>query len=369
MVGAGHPLNMARPGTQRRPQAAGEGSARALAVRGVSKAFGSTVALDDVNLELPGGKLICFLGPSGCGKTTLLRTIAGLETPSSGSVYLGDEDLTALPAHQRNIGMVFQSFALFPHLNVVENVAYGLRIRGVPKAERTARAQELLELVRLPGMGARGVSQLSGGQRQRVAMARALALDPSLFLLDEPLSALDAKLRSAMQVELRRLQRELGITTIIVTHDQEEALTMADLVVVMGAGRVQQVGAPLDIYRQPVNRFVADFIGTNNLLPATVTGPSEVNVLGVRLPATVRPGAGGSVWLSIRPEDVVLHPQAPAGVALQGRVTFVRDLGRLVESYVRVGDMELTVVTGHGVREGAEVWLELPPGKAVVLTT
>ncbi|HRP47023.1 MAG TPA: ABC transporter ATP-binding protein [Trueperaceae bacterium] len=169
---------MARPGTQRRPQAAGEGSARALAVRGVSKAFGSSVALDDVNLELPGGKLICFLGPSGCGKTTLLRTIAGLETPSSGSVYLGDQDLTALPAHQRNIGMVFQSFALFPHLNVVENVAYGLRIRGVPKPERTARAQELLELVRLPGMGARGVSQLSGGQRQRVAMARALARRP-----------------------------------------------------------------------------------------------------------------------------------------------------------------------------------------------
>ncbi len=337
-------------------------------VEGLTKAFGATLALDDVTLHLPGGKLICFLGPSGCGKTTLLRTIAGLETPTSGRVYLGNEDLTALPAHRRNIGMVFQSFALFPHLNVAENVAYGLKIRGVSRARRAARAAELLELVQLPGLGRRGISQLSGGQRQRVAMARALALDPRLFLLDEPLSALDAKLRGAMQVELRRLQRELGITTIIVTHDQEEALTMADLVVVMGAGRVQQVGAPLDIYRQPVNRFVAGFIGTNNLLPAQVTGPREVTVLGVRVPAPVPSGATGAVALSIRPEDVALHVSAPPLPALEGRVSFVRDLGRLVESYVRVGELELTVVTGHGLSEGAAVWLELPPDRAVVLT-
>lgn len=345
-------------------------AARALSVRGVSKSFGATQALDDVSLELPGGKLICFLGPSGCGKTTLLRTIAGLEAPSSGRVFLGREDLTALPAHRRNIGMVFQSFALFPHLNVAENVAYGLRIRGVARAERLRRAEELLELVRLPGLGKRGVDQLSGGQRQRVAMARALALDPRLFLLDEPLSALDAKLRGAMQVELTRLQRELGITTIIVTHDQEEALTMADLVVVMGAGRVQQVGAPLDIYRQPTNRFVADFIGTNNFLPARVVGAGEVSVLGARLPLRLPEGAAGDVTVSIRPEDLVLHRAEPqAGAALRGRVTFVRDLGRLVESYVRVGELELTAVTGHGLGEGDDVWLEIPPAKAVVLTS
>src|SRR5690606_20899685 len=198
---------------------------RPLVVRGLSKAFGPTVALEDVSLDLPPGKLICFLGPSGCGKTTLLRIIAGLETPTSGRVSLGETDLTAVPAHQRNIGMVFQSYALFPHLNVAENVAYGLRIRGVPKRERLRRAEELLELVKLPNVSRRSTAQLSGGQRQRVAMARALALDPDLFLLDEPLSALDAKLREDMQVELKRLQRQLGITTIIVTHDQEEAMT------------------------------------------------------------------------------------------------------------------------------------------------
>ena len=215
-----------------------------LSIRGVSKSYGATLALKDVDLELPGGKLICFLGPSGCGKTTLLRIIAGLESVSSGSVRLGANDLTNVPTHKRNVGMVFQSFALFPHLSVAENVAYGLRIRGVGKQERLRRADELLALVQMEGLGSRGIAQLSGGQRQRVAMARALALDPDLFLLDEPLSALDAKLREAMQVELRRLQRQVGITTIIVTHDQEEAMTMADLVVVMGNNRVQQVGTP-----------------------------------------------------------------------------------------------------------------------------
>ncbi len=339
-----------------------------LSIRGISKSFGATVALSGVDLELPAGKLICFLGPSGCGKTTLLRIIAGLETPSAGSVFVGDRELTAVPAHQRNIGMVFQSFALFPHLNVAENIAYGLRIRGVPRRERQARANELLELVRLPGLGGRGVSQLSGGQKQRVAMARALALDPDLFLLDEPLSALDAKLRGAMQVELRRLQRELGITTIIVTHDQEEAMTMADLVVVMGDQRVQQLGAPLDIYRKPVNRFVADFIGTNNFLSGEVSGAAEVTVLGQRFPARVPDGVTGPVALSIRPEDVRVHDTQPSGASLAGRVTFVRDLGRLVESYVRVGELEVTVVGGRRMAEGTQVWLEFPEDATVVLT-
>jgi putative spermidine/putrescine transport system ATP-binding protein len=252
------------------PTGAPNGAAERLVVAGLTKRFGATTALEDVDLELPGGKLTCFLGPSGCGKTTLLRIIAGLEVPTSGSLRLGDRDLTRVPAHQRNVGMVFQSFALFPHLNVAENIAYGLRIRGVPKRRRRERADELLELVRLGGLGDRHPSQLSGGQRQRVAMARALALEPSLFLLDEPLSALDAKLREAMQVELRQLQERVGITTIIVTHDQEEAMTMADHVVVMGEARVQQVGSPLDVYHRPVNRFVADFIGANNFVPAQV---------------------------------------------------------------------------------------------------
>ena len=338
-----------------------------LSIRGVSKSYGATLALKDVDLELPGGKLICFLGPSGCGKTTLLRIIAGLESVSSGSVRLGAKELTNVPTHKRNVGMVFQSFALFPHLSVAENVAYGLRIRGVGKQERLRRADELLALVQMEGLGARGVAQLSGGQRQRVAMARALALDPDLFLLDEPLSALDAKLREAMQVELRRLQRQVGITTIIVTHDQEEAMTMADLVVVMGNNRVQQVGTPLEVYRRPFNRFVADFIGSNNFLPAEVMDTGTVSVLGQTLNVRVPDGTVGQVTLSVRPEDVLLHTAEPGGPAFEGRVTFVRDLGRTVETFVRVGENELSVLGSPALAEGTTVWLEVPSEAGVVL--
>ncbi|MFO7545195.1 MAG: ABC transporter ATP-binding protein [Trueperaceae bacterium] len=341
---------------------------RSLSVRGLSKAFGPTVALEDVTLDLPPGKLICFLGPSGCGKTTLLRIIAGLETPTSGRVLLGDTDLTAVPAHQRNIGMVFQSYALFPHLNVAENVAYGLRIRGVPKRERLERAEELLELVKLSNVSRRSTAQLSGGQRQRVAMARALALDPDLFLLDEPLSALDAKLREDMQVELKRLQRRLGITTIIVTHDQEEAMTMADRVVVMGDNRVQQVGPPLEVYRRPVNRFVAGFIGTNNFVPARVTPGGAVEAFGRALGLQAPAGASGDVTVSIRPEDVHLHTSAPESASFEGSVSFVRDLGRMVETLVRVGEQEVAVIGAPHLAEGTRVWVELPPDACVVLT-
>ncbi len=313
---------------------------------------------------------MCFVGPSGCGKTTLLRIVAGLETPSEGQVYLGERDLTHVPVHRRDVGMVFQSYALFPHLSVAENVAYGLRIRGVPRRQRLERAQELLDLVKLPDVGAKRVSQLSGGMRQRVAMARALALDPALFLLDEPLSALDAKLREGMQVELRRLQRRVGVTTIIVTHDQEEAMTMADLVVVMGDNRVQQVGPPLEIYRRPVNRFVAGFVGSNNFLPARVVSAGEVEVAGVRAPLArdaARVAPGSSVTVAVRPENLRLRPRAPAGAALQGSVVFVRDLGRVVETRVRVHDLEL-IVSGHGgYAEGDGVWVELPDADLVAL--
>ena len=201
-----------------------------LSIRGVSKSYGATLALRDVDLELPGGKLICFLGPSGCGKTTLLRIIAGLESVSAGSVQLGAKDLTNVPTHKRNVGMVFQSFALFPHLSVAENVAYGLRIRGVGKQERLRRADELLALVQMEGLGTRGIAQLSGGQRQRVAMARALALDPDLFLLDEPLPRWTPSCARPCRWSCGACKRQVGITTIIVTHDQEEAMTMADLV-------------------------------------------------------------------------------------------------------------------------------------------
>ncbi|MCY4397129.1 MAG: ABC transporter ATP-binding protein, partial [Rhodospirillaceae bacterium] len=244
----------------------------ALTLEGVTKRFGSLVAVDDVSLTVLKGTFVCLLGPSGCGKTTLLRLIAGLEAPSAGRILLAGAEVTGLPTHKRDFGMVFQSLALFPHLSVRDNIAYPLRIRGAAKAEWESRVGELLDLVHLQDHGERPVSRLSGGQRQRVAIARALAVSPRLFLLDEPLSALDAKLREAMQVELRQLQQKLGITTIVVTHDQREAMTMADLVVVMGDGRIHQAAAPVEIYRKPADAFVADFIGSTNLLDIAASG-------------------------------------------------------------------------------------------------
>jgi putative spermidine/putrescine transport system ATP-binding protein len=347
----------------------------ALRIEHVSKSFGSLQALIDVDLQFPHGLLICLLGPSGCGKTTLLRCIAGLEAPNAGRIRLDDEDLTDTPAHKRNFGMVFQSLALFPHLSVGENIAYGLRIRGTGQTACRQRAEELLELVRLQGVIDRPVSQLSGGQRQRVAIARALALHPKLFLLDEPLSALDAKLREAMQIELRLLQRRLGISTIVVTHDQREAMTMADIVVVMDHGRVQQTASPLEIYRNPSNAFVADFIGLSNLLPGTLSGRDTVLVDGQPIHVAHPPEGvadGARVILSIRPEEVHVRPsQVNGDNHLSGEVSFVRDLGASVEITVRCGEQQLLAVTTPRDRPrieiGDAVAVELPATSCVVL--
>jgi putative spermidine/putrescine transport system ATP-binding protein len=347
----------------------------ALRIEHVSKSFGSFQALIDVDLEFPHGKFICLLGPSGCGKTTLLRCIAGLEAPTAGRIRLDGQDLTGTPAHKRGFGMVFQSLALFPHLSVGENIAYGLKVRGVDQGQRRKRAEELLELVRLRGVIDRPVSQLSGGQRQRVAIARALALNPKVFLLDEPLSALDAKLREAMQIELRLLQQRLGISTIVVTHDQREAMTMSDIVVIMDHGRVQQVASPLDSYRSPSNAFVADFIGISNLVPGTLGGRDTVLVdsrpIRVRhLPEEIADGA--RVTLSVRPEEVHVRPaEANGDNHLAGEVSFVRDLGASVEIRVRCGDKEVLAVTTPrdrpGVQIGDPVAVELPAAACVVL--
>jgi len=347
----------------------------ALRIEHVSKSFGTLQALADIDLEFPHGLLICLLGPSGCGKTTLLRCIAGLETPTAGRIRLDGEDITDTPAHQRNFGMVFQSLALFPHLSVGENIAYGLKIRGVGQAACRQRAEELLDLVRLPGVIDRPVAQLSGGQRQRIAIARALALHPKLFLLDEPLSALDAKLREAMQIELKLLQRRLGISTIVVTHDQREAMTMADIVVVMDHGRVQQVASPLDTYRSPSNAFVADFIGLSNLLPGTLRGRDTVLVDGrpirvARLPEGMADGA--RVILSIRPEEVHVRPgQVNGENHVSGEISFVRDLGASVEITVRCGEQQLLAVTTPRDRPrvviGDAVAVEFPSAACVVL--
>jgi len=317
----------------------------------VSKRFGSFTAVDQVQLSVPKGSFVCLLGPSGCGKTTLLRMIAGLEEPSAGRISLEGDDLTMVPTHRRNIGMVFQSLALFAHLSVGQNIAYALRIRGTDQAQQDRRVNELLEMVHLDGYAHRPVAKLSGGQRQRVAIARALAHSPRLFLLDEPLSALDAKLREAMQVELRQLQQALGITTIVVTHDQREAMTMADLVVVMGEGRIRQAAAPIDVYRNPVDAFVADFIGTTNLLPVTRSLQGGALLWGHALEGVAMPAGRSNAVLSIRPENVLLG--VPGSGTLDATVTFVRDLGATVEIFLSANGT--TFVSVANPRERAEV--------------
>ncbi|KVS28425.1 ABC transporter ATP-binding protein [Burkholderia cepacia] len=323
-----------------------------LTLQSVTKRFHHAYAVDHVDLSVPDGKLVCFLGPSGCGKTTLMRIIAGLETPTSGTITFAGRDLTHVPANRRDFGMVFQSLALFPHMTVAQNIAYPLRLRKTARTAQTQRVAELLELIQLPHLADRLVTQLSGGQRQRVAIARAIASSPRLLLLDEPLSALDAKLREAMQVEIRLLQQRLGITTIMVTHDQREAMTMADEIVVMEKGRIQQVGRPLDIYRDPVNEFVADFIGLGNILPVARDGDDAIVLPGGQRLAIRRapdaPRADDAVRLLIRPEDVCVRaasvsPSAPNTLA--GTVTFVRDVGASIEATIDCRGFTLTAAT------------------------
>jgi iron(III) transport system ATP-binding protein len=275
----------------------------------VRKEFGSFVALHDVSLGVRQGELICFLGPSGCGKTTLLRIIAGLEVQTAGTIVQDGRDITRLPPMDRDYGIVFQSYALFPNLSVAENVAYGLVNRRLPRAARAARVAELLQLVGLPDSGAKYPSQLSGGQQQRIAIARALATSPGLLLLDEPLSALDARVRVRLRGEIRSLQQRVGITTILVTHDQEEALSMADRIVVMRDGAIEQLGTPEEIYGRPATPFVADFVGKTNLLPAIATGEREVRVGAQRFACWIDGAASREESLRIffRPEDVVVR--------------------------------------------------------------
>ena len=340
-----------------------------LSIDAVTKQFGDFRAVDDVSLSVPHGTFVCLLGPSGCGKTTLLRMIAGLEEPTSGTIALDGADITDVPTHRRNFGMVFQSLALFPHLSVGDNISYALRIRGASKQEQRKRVEDLLALIHLPGFADRPVAKLSGGQRQRVAIARALALSPKLFLLDEPLSALDAKLREAMQVELRQLQQRLGITTIVVTHDQREAMTMADLVVVMGKGRILQAAPPIEIYRRPADAFVAGFIGITNLLPAETDSAGRATVLGHVVAGLTLPAGMAKASLSVRPEDVRIV--APGAGALDGTVTFVRDLGGTIETFVQTGGTTIVAVATPRERPdvsvGQQVGIALPPESCVVL--
>jgi len=298
-----------------------EKAAEALRLEGVHKAFGDFVALKSIDLVIPPGELVCFLGPSGCGKTTLLRIIAGLETQTRGRVVQNGRDVSTAPPAARDYGIVFQSYALFPNLSIRDNVAYGLVNRRRGRAAIEARVAELLTLVGLPDSGPKYPSQMSGGQQQRIALARALATAPSLLLLDEPLSALDAKERERLRGEIRQLQRRVGVTTIMVTHDQEEALSMADRVVVMNHGEIEQVGAPLEVYERPATPFVADFIGKVNMLDATCVGDGRYRVGQVELTGTAHDVAQGqAVRLYLRPEDRVLSDSGP----LEGRPNLVR---------------------------------------------
>jgi putative spermidine/putrescine transport system ATP-binding protein len=323
----------------------------AVRFEGVSRHFGAVRAVDRVSLSVATAEFFAMLGPSGSGKTTCLRLIAGFEQPDAGHIAIFGETAEGIPPYRRNVNTVFQDYALFPHMSVGENVAYGLMIRGMGRAEREAKAREALRLVKLPDMEDRRPSQLSGGQRQRVALARALVNQPKVLLLDEPLGALDLKLREQMQVELKALQRSVGITFIFVTHDQGEALAMADRVAIFNEGRIVQVGAPQDIYERPRSRFVADFVGSSNVLP-----PEAADRLG-----------GGRRWASLRPEKIGMLPSgtpAPEGhVSLEGRVASLHYQGAVTRLGVdtEVGRLNIASPSGTAFEDGTAVLLHWPP--------
>ena len=342
-----------------------------LSIRSVVKRFGRATALHGISLEIERGELVCFLGPSGCGKTTLLRIIAGLEQANEGAVVLEGRDLSSVPARRRDFGIVFQSYSLFPNMTARRNIGYGLECRQRPRAEIAERADTMLRLVRLADHADKIPSQLSGGQQQRVALARALAIDPALLLLDEPLSALDAKVREELQVEIRALQRRLGVTTIMVTHDQEEALAMADKVVVMRDGRIEQVGTPGELYRRPATPFTAAFIGRMNMLRSTPHGAAGRSFAGREIRA--EPGVGTT--LGIRPEDILLcHPDEAGENRLAGTVRDSVYLGSRVRITVvpdGVADGEVILVETPGtvpaVAAGSRIGMHLPPEALKVL--
>ena len=351
-----------------------------LRIRRLTKKFGEFTALADISLDVLEGEFVCFLGPSGCGKTTLLRAIAGLDIQTAGTVEQAGVDISALPPSERDFGIVFQSYALFPNMTVARNVAYGLESQRRSRAEVRDRVRELLDLVGLPDQGDKYPAQLSGGQQQRIALARAIAMSPGLLLLDEPLSALDAKVRARLRYEVKSLQRRLGVTTIMVTHDQEEALTMADRIVVMNHGVIEQVGAPAEIYREPASVFVADFIGTMNFLAAEITGGAAARDGGIRAGGlalacdTSGHSEGERITAAIRPEDIVLLDSGSAGTAghasrdggFDATVEYVEFLG----SFARVElacagerllmDLSMARAQHFGVTEGSTVRAVVP---------
>jgi len=346
------------------------------------KRFGDVAAVAGINAHIPGGEFFSLLGPSGCGKTTTLRLIAGFERPTEGRILLDGTDMAQTPPHKRKVNTVFQSYALFPHLNVRDNVAFGLRFKDISKQDSKRRVREALKLVQLEGFEKRKPSQLSGGQQQRVALARALILNPSVLLLDEPLGALDAKLRKALQIELKALQERVGITFIYVTHDQEEALTMSDRMAVMSNGRIEQVGTPSEVYEEPGTAYVADFLGVSNLMDADADGPDGQGKCKVRLgDFSLLAGKGdtdgrGTVRLTIRPERVQLEPYGATGEnRVPGMVERVVYVGAVTQLFIRLapGASVQAMVTNRGgalvFEQGTAVTANLPADALRVLAT
>ncbi|QJP14986.1 ABC transporter ATP-binding protein [Starkeya sp. ORNL1] len=321
-----------------------------LDISGVRKTYGTNPVVREFDLAVERGEFVSFLGPSGCGKTTTLRMVAGFEHPTVGTIKIGGKDVTNLPPNQRNIGMVFQAYALFPNMTVADNIGFGLKVAKKPSAEIGPRVKEMLELIKLPHLADRYPYQLSGGQQQRVALARAIANKPQVLLLDEPLSALDAKIRVSLREEIRSLQKALGITTIFVTHDQEEALSMSDRVVVMSEGRMEQVGNPFEIYNYPKTRFVAGFVGTLNTLKAQVVDPSSGRLsIDGQEAVTTRPlngsAAGAERTVALRPEAVALGERTEGRNSLSGTIDEVGFLGSVVRIKVRLGENAVSLDT------------------------
>jgi putative spermidine/putrescine transport system ATP-binding protein len=339
-------------------------------MEGLTRRYGAVTALDGLDLTLRPGELIALLGPSGCGKTTTLRLLAGLEDADAGRITVDSRDITHLPASKRDMGMVFQAYSLFPHLTVLQNVAFGLRLRGVGRAERERRAMEILELVGLTEQAGRYAHQISGGQQQRVALARALAIEPQVLLLDEPLSALDAKVRAQLRDQIRRIQLEVGITTLFVTHDQEEALAIADRVGVMRDGKLEQLASPTEVYARPATPFVAEFVGLTNRLPGMVSG-STVTVRGHDLPLVDLGTPAGPVTALIRPEAVTLAPDHASGSGpLAGTVIAVTFLGATSRITVDLGDTtimaQLPTSDATELSAGSPVALSIRPDPVLV---
>ena len=350
-------------------------------LRGIRKSFGNFVALNDVNFEIREGEFMTFLGPSGCGKTTCLRLISGFETPTAGQVLIGGRDVTFDPPYRRDVNQVFQSYALFPHLTIYENIAFGLRMKGVPTAEVKTRVDRVVEMTSLGEFVQRRPAQMSGGQRQRVALARAIVCEPKVLLLDEPLSALDAKLRAQMRLELKQLQKRLGITFVFVTHDQEEALTMSDRIAVINQGRVEQIGTVADIYYEPATRFVASFIGETNIVSANVLAREEGYLLcetegGLRVKVRANPRVtDDEVLLSLRPEKIRVFRQAPTGEnVFPARVAVEIFKGAVDELTLTCGDgLELGAILANDgeaefdFHEGEAVFFRIQPGDISVI--